>query len=217
MKNKEKGSALITIILVVLVLTMVGVASLFFMTTEERITSVARMEKAAFYAAETGLRIAEESIQRQYAASSNFLTLALQTTQSPSNVFEVPGGGYNAVILTDPIYLEHTDDGLAIIDPSNPEVAVPATFLRGLRVNPNLEPIATCSIYVRNNEDDPINNPFADGDNKINIVSVGTVFTPLGQQVRKVLEEQIAPGVGGGIGTGQKGMNLSGTGSVGVS
>lgn len=217
MKNNENGSALITIILVVLVLTMVGVASLFFMTTEERITSVARMEKAAFYAAETGLRIAEESIQRQYAANSNFISLALQTSPTPPNVFEVPGGGFDAVILTDPLYLQHNDDGLAIIDPNSPDIVVPATFLRGIRVNPAFLPVATCSVYVRNNEEDPTKNAVVDGDNKINIVSVGTVITPLGQQVRKVLEEQIAPGVGGGIGTGQKNLNLSNTGSIGIS
>ncbi|MFB3850969.1 MAG: PilX N-terminal domain-containing pilus assembly protein [Acidobacteriota bacterium] len=216
-KNNEKGSALITIILVVLVLTMVGVASLFFMTTEERITNAARMEKAAFYAAETGLRIGEESIRRQFEANGNFLNLALQTPQTTINMLEVPGGGYDAIILTDPMYLEHNDDALAIIDPASPDIAVPATFLRGIRVNPNSEPIATCSVYVRNNEDDPTLNPFVNGDNKINIVSVGIVVTPMGQQVRKVLEEQIAPGVGGGIGSGMKGLNLSGTGSVGVS
>ena len=67
MRN-QKGSALITVVLVVFVLTMVGIAALFFMSTEDRISGTDRLQKAAFYAAETGMRWGERSVITQSAA-----------------------------------------------------------------------------------------------------------------------------------------------------
>lgn len=211
--RKEKGSALISVILVVLVLTMVGVASLFFMTTEERISNVARMEKAAFYCAEMGLREAERSIVDGYSANTAYITNALNTTQTTYNTLEVPGGGYNGVVLVDANILEHNDPALQTIDPSSGGVLVPAGEMRGVLVDDASGYVSTYSVFVRNNAEEV--NAAVDTDNKINIVSVGLVVTPMGQVVRKVIEEQIFPGAGGGIGTGQKGVNMGGTSSVG--
>lgn len=210
---KEKGSALISVILVVLILTMVGVASLFFMTTEERISNVSKMEKAAFYSAEMGLREAERSIVDGYSASTTYITNALNTTQTTYNTFQVPGGGYNGVVLVDASILQHDDPALAITDPGSGGITVPAGEMRGIRVDEGNGYVSTYSVYVRNNAEE--DSALVDTDVKINIVSVGLVVTPMGQVVRKVMEEQIFPGAGGGIGTGQKGINMGGTGSVG--
>lgn len=209
----EKGSALISVILVVLVLTMVGVASLFFMTTEERISNVSRMEKSAFYCAEVGLREAERTVVDGFSASTTYMSTALNTAQTTYNILEVPGGGYLGVVIMDADILAHNDPGLEISDPSSGGIAVPAGEMRGIQI-PNTDGlIATYSVYIRNNAEE--DSQLVDTDNKINIVSVGTIVTPMGQIVRKVLEEQIYPGAAGGIGTGQKGINMGGTGSVG--
>ncbi len=211
--RKEEGSALISVILVVLVLTMVGVASLFFMTTEERISNVARMEKAAFYCAEVGLREAERNLVEGYDSNTAYLSTTLSTTQTAFNTFEVPGGGYDGIVLADANILDHNDPALAIIDSESGGIAVPAGEMRGIQVDDANGYVSTYSVYVRNNPEDP--NPVLDGDNKINVVSVGLVVTPMRQVIRKVLEEQISPGSSGGLGTGQKGINMSSTGSVG--
>jgi hypothetical protein len=212
---KEKGSALISVILVVLVLTMVGVASLFFMTTEDRITGVTKMEKTAFYASELGLREAERTIRAQFAISpANAFTGMLgyvSTATDEHRVFEVPGGGYNpAVVLTgDPtVVLAHNDPVT--------QAAIPAGEMRGLPIAASEGFVSTYSVYVRNNPEDVNLSAVADSDTRLNIISVGIVSSPSGQVVRKVLEEQIFAGIGGGLGSGQKGLNTGGTGSVGI-
>lgn len=56
---KEKGSALILVILVVLVLTMVGLAAVFYMSVEDRISQNDKVTQAAWHAAQAGLKRGE--------------------------------------------------------------------------------------------------------------------------------------------------------------
>ena len=56
---RRRGSALITVILVVLVLTVVGLGIAYFTSTEDKISGNAKMSRVGFYAAEAGLRQAE--------------------------------------------------------------------------------------------------------------------------------------------------------------
>jgi Tfp pilus assembly protein PilX len=211
---EEKGSALISVILVVLVLTMVGVASLFFMTTEDRISGVTKMEKTSFYAAEIGLREAERTIRNQFAISTNALNALLTYNSGAADehkTFEVPGGGYNpARVLSTP-----TDVVIAHTDPIT-QAAIPAGEMRGIQIVTSEGFVSTYSVYVRNDAEDTSLSPTVDIGGKINIISVGQVASPSGQIVRKVLEEQIFAGIGGGLGSGQKGLNTGSTGSVGV-
>lgn len=220
--GKEKGSALITVILVVLVLTMVGVASLFFMSTEERTANISRLEKAAFYAAEVGLRRAESSIQTQYDANPySFLTSALSYNPAPQtewNVLQVPNGGTvhpTAVVLTDTLDATlsqpRVDPAVSIIDPANATIA--PFELRGIVVDDQSSYITTYNIYIRNDDDDLSNT--VDSNDKVSIVSVGLLVTPSGQVIRKVIEEGVAPlGAGTAGWSVQIGVNTGGTGSV---
>ena len=54
-----RGSALVSVILVLLVLTIVGVGIAYFTSMEDRLSGNTRIAKAAFYAADAGLRRAE--------------------------------------------------------------------------------------------------------------------------------------------------------------
>jgi Tfp pilus assembly protein PilX len=210
----EKGSALITVILVVLVLTMVGIAGLFFMTTEDRISGVDKMEKSALYAAEAGLRFGENIV------SAGDATAMLSYAQTPYNIYAPPGGGYQAVVLTSVNVPAHTDLALQLSDPSSGGVDVPATEARGVQVPVAEGYAATYSIYVRNNGEDPSRSALADSDSIVDLVAVGTIATPTGQIIRKVVEEQLnanstAGGANSSIGFGpQKGGNASGTGTA---
>ena len=56
---KEKGAALVLVILVVLVLTMVGLAAVFYMSVEDRISQNDKLTQAAWHAAQAGLKRGE--------------------------------------------------------------------------------------------------------------------------------------------------------------
>jgi len=208
MKN-EKGSALISVILVVLVLTMVGVASLFFMTTEERLTNVSRLERAAFYAAETGLRAAESSIDTQYKNNSGIYSVLLAFPQTADNVLTVPQGGTihpTAVVLSDPAIVAGNIDPLT-------GAAMPAQEMRSILIPTGEEGYTLMySVYVRNDDDEMSNT--VDNNQRVNIVSVGTLITGSGTVFQKTLEEQMGPLGGGGAISGQKDQNMGGTGGL---
>lgn len=194
--RQERGSALITVILVVFVLTMVGIAALFYMTTEDRISGTDKLQKAAMYAAETGLRWGEKSLLDQAKADPNYIVTALNHVSM--NTLNVPGGGWAGIPLTDPTVAgEILDQGL------------PAAGSDGYT--------ATYSLYVRNNVKDTTNSATVDGDTRVNLLSVGVITTLDGKTVRKVLEEQMFVGGTGGEGGPQKGGNTGGTGSGGAS
>ncbi len=217
-KSKERGSALITVILVVLVLTMVGLASLFYMTTEERISSVARLEKAAFYAAEVGLRRAERSLTNQATQDSDIISTLLAYETPMNNQWSIlhvpPSGGtthQTAIPFTDTIDpdLQNPREDLAVklIDPDN--AGVPITEMRGILVD-DQGYITTYSVYVRNDGDE--SDEIIDSNNRISLLSVGLLVTPTGQIVRKILEEDIAPvGAGSAPPLFQKNFNQMGT------
>ena len=193
--NREKGSALITIILVVFVLTMVGIAGVLFMTMEDRLSGNDKLQQAALYASEDGLRQAESLVSDAASNSSTALNQMLSpVTTNPSLV--PPGGGYAAV----PLVLNGT---------SYYNVAVPQPS--------GVSGQATYSLYVRNNEDDPAPaTATKDTDQKINIIAVGTVSDPSGKGITKILEEQMFLGGAGGGERLMKGANLGGTGAAGI-
>ena len=59
MRRSQRGIALITVILMLLVLTALGIGVVVLMTQEDRITSQQDLQKLALYAAEVGLRRGE--------------------------------------------------------------------------------------------------------------------------------------------------------------
>lgn len=207
MNSREKGSALITVILVVLVLTMVGVASLFFMTTEERIANVTRLEKAAFYAAETGLREAERSVLTQFQLDPQLCDTLLGYPETSQNVLNVPNGGTThrtAVVFTDSAIAAHQDPATGVTGYAGEMWKMDITGNEGYTV--------TYDIYVRNDDDEV--SATLDNNNMVSIVAVGTVTTGTGQTIRKFLEEVIGPAtMSGAISPSE---STGGTGAVNV-
>jgi len=192
MRN-QRGSALITVVLVVFVLTMVGIAALFYMQTEDRISGTDRLQKAAFYAAETGMREGEQLVLASAATAG---WLSNQLGRATMNPLDPPGGGWQGVPLTD-------DAGVELLDQPLPQ------GLEGYAV--------TYSVYLRNNLEDLNRSATSDSDFTVNILCVGTITTPAGLTVRKVIEEQMF--VGGASGAirppDQKGGNSGSTGTIG--
>lgn len=204
--SRVRGSALIIVILVVLVLTVVGLGIAFFATTEDRTSGNVRMSRVGFYAAEAGLREAE-SVVSIYAATNSGIVSPLLTAASDDDTYQPPGGGYKAFLLK---IGTKTYRDIVLSQPLGD------ANQRGMY-----------TVYIRNNADDT-GGEALDQDQKINIVVVGQMVlvdsagNPIRDGVgnptigiRKVLEEQIVTNPEGSAAATQKGSNVGGT-SAGV-
>jgi len=194
----RRGSALVTVVLVILILTIVGLGVAYFAQMEEGFSGNARMTRAAFYVAEVGLRKGESVISNVVGASIALSTiLTCGTCTSPP--INLPGGGYQGIILnaTDP-------EGGVTKEFADVAVPVPAgvgVFDRG-----------TYSLYVRNNPEDPA-GATNDSDTVILLVSVGQVRGAGGRVYTKILEEQLLTGSFGAPAFSQYLSNAGGTSS----
>ncbi len=221
----RRGSALITVLLVALVLTVVGLGIAYFATTEDKISGNTEMARVGFYAAEAGLRDAEARVsnfaQLKNSDATELIDLvdssgaSIDTRPWPEgDVYTPPGGGRPAYLLE----LSGTKFRNIVIpqDLGNPSTR------------------AMYSIFVRNNEEDETitggvvtaggNNQ--DTDKKVNIVVVGQMVlvdpntkAPILRDgvptigITKVLEEQLYTEVEGSATATQKGTNVGGTSS----
>lgn len=205
---KERGSALVSVILVLLVLTIVGVGIAYFTSMEDRLSGNTRIAKAAFYAADAGLRRAELALSDttglKSACAPISLTQILNTGSTP--VLNVPGGGYPAIPLD--LTAFNQAGCLPVTDQIN-YLNIPVPVVTTAVVDR-----ATYSIYVRNNIDDTAGSATLDIDTIINIVSVGTVQLVVGASVTRILEEQLRLAPPGSFGGTQKGLEAGGTNAV---
>ncbi len=209
---KERGSALVSVILVLLLLTIVGVGTAYFTSMEDRLSGNTRITKAGFYAAEVGLRRGEallsEVINLDTAVCGPQSTLSQLLAARTPPVLKVPGGGYDAQVLD-----LSTLPALAVaclgVDArayTNASIPPPASV--------SVVDQVSYSLYLRNNVDDPQGTDTVDTDNIVNLVSVGTVQLAAGVVVTKIVEEQLLLTSGGGAIGGQKDVNAGGTNTV---
>jgi len=211
---RERGSALVSVILVLLVLTIVGVGIAYFTSMEDRLSGNTRIAKAGFYAADAGLRRGEVLLNEVInldptacgmpPASSLVLSLLLANRSAP--VLKVPGGGYDAQVLdlsaiSTPVCLG-TDRKAYLNVPIPPPLGV------------SVVDQVSYSLYLRNNEDDPQGTDVTDTDSIVNVVSVGTVQLAAGVVVTKIVEEQLLLSSGGGATGAQKDVNAGGTNTI---
>ena len=208
---KDRGSALVSVILVLLVLTIVGVGIAYFTSMEDRLSGNTRITKAGFYAADAGLRRAEFVLSGLSDLTGTCapvtLTNLLQTGSTPT--LAVPGGGYTAI----PLDLTGLSTALCLTPLGIAQQKfynVPVPVDAGTPVVDR----ATYSLYVRNNVDDPKGTATVDDDGIINVVSVGTITLTAGTTLTRILEEQLLLTTGGAFGSSQKNLNAGGTGTA---
>ncbi len=208
--KKSRGSALVSVILVLLVLTIVGVGIAYFTSMEDRLSGNTRIAKAAFYAADAGLRRAELALSDTAGLTSTCPTISLTQilVAGGTPTLSVPGGGNTAV----PLDLSTFTAGPGCLPPVDQikYLDIPVPVVAGTAVVDR----ATYSLYVRNNLDDAAGAALSDSDNIINIVSVGTVQLVAGTSFTRILEEQVILSVGGSFGSSQKNLNAGGTGTA---
>lgn len=211
MRPRERGSAIITVVLVVLVLTMVGLASLIYMSLEQNLTLSDRLAKEALYMSEAGLRQGEVIIANTPLSDMNTLldfhypSVSDDWSQVPPSLTDCEGTAFLGAILT------NLTDGTVYHAIKPTYYTAPTGYY------------AVFSLHLRNNPDDPSGSPTDDQDNRIRLVCIGEVYRglapvggvpPPGAQLvaRKIVEEEMSTGVVTGY-SGQKGGSSVGAGS----
>lgn len=158
---RERGAALIFVIVVLLVLSVLGMALALFMGQEDRTSGRQDLQKLALYAAEAGLRRGEGILSGlkllQVQGLLTHVSTAPQAFQETPSLPAHPtnAGEYDAQHLG--TYLTQGNAELA-----NVEIPLQAQGKR-----------AFYSVYVRNNPDDA--GPTTNADSRIRLLSVGWV------------------------------------------
>jgi len=202
--RRQRGSALVMALLVVLILTVVALGVSYLTSSEDRFSGNSKMARVGFYAADAGLRAGEDALT-QYSNTPGMSVTSLLTAASSADVFTPPGGGRPAYLLV--VSTTRYEKRLA------PKVAA----------DPNTRGMYT--LYVRNNPEDP-GGDTTDTDGLLQLVSVGQmvltgasdlpVLDSAGRPtigITKVLEEQINTSQKGSAYATQKGTNVGGTGA----
>jgi len=187
--NAERGTALLLVVIVLLVLSGISMALIVVSETDQDTTRWQIHAGDALYVAEMGLRVGEEVLAEAASASADDLLEHAPVAHTPAAPVDVPlfpthAGEYDLVHLG--TYL--TDGGGEL---ANRRIALPSPPGGGPM------PEAFYSLYVRNNpadisvaDADPATDAREDNDFIVNLVSVGWV--QVGDRVLavKILEEQ---------------------------
>ncbi len=209
LRTGARGSALVSVILVLLVLTIVGVGIAYFTSMEDRLSGNTRIAKAGFYAADAGLRRGESllvKVVNMPPATCPPPTLSQILVARTAPTLRVPGGGYDAQVFDLTTFNGGGCLGADAQAFSSVSIPPPA----GVSVVDRV----TYSLYLRNNVDDAGGTDIVDTDNIVNLVSVGTVQLAAGVIVTKIVEEQLLLTTGGGSTGGQKDVNSGGTNTI---
>jgi len=213
--RNQRGIAIITVVLVLLLLTVLGLTASMMMTQEDTTSSRMDLQRAAMYVAEAGLRRGERLLGT-YQYSNLTLTQILshvavaQTPAATPSIPAHPSSKRDYSITKLGTYLTTVAGGgteianVPVVPPANTD----STPTQGRR--------AFYSLYVRNNPEDwdPL-NPSAtrNQDTKIRLISVGWIAQDGRPLAVKILEEEFNwTGVNQNP-SAQKQTNQGGTGS----
>ncbi|MBP1619295.1 MAG: hypothetical protein H6Q02_62 [Acidobacteria bacterium] len=225
----QRGAAIITVVLILLVLTVLGITAAMLMTQEDRTSARQDHLRAALYVAEAGLRRGEEAIQTLRGDRiGDALVLASSSLQNwhsdPAKPIIHPVQNWHsdpAKPIIHPVWarpatwdVEHlgtyarlTYDTAGAAEMANQEVSLAMDSRAG---GPPLR--AFFSLYLRNNPEDASGTVTADNDQIVRLVSVGWVANVDGRPLAvKILEEEFdlsAEFVARGT---QEGQNQGGT------
>lgn len=230
----ERGIALVMVILLLLVLTALGITATMLMTQEDRVSARQETQKAAFYAADAGLRKGETILQNVPYSNTNLTAFLahnpVANTVAVTPTKPVPPPAWdNAHLGT---YLTTAvGGGTELANQEVTQVAASGQPFNRVR--------AYYSLYVRNNEEDPIYNAAGPGptptpapgpplpvnlnlDTRLRLVSVGFLTDWKGVDPTtgaanvlavKILEEELNWGGQGGGNPNQIDVNAGATNS----
>jgi hypothetical protein len=223
MRRNQRGVALITVILVLLILTVLGIAAALLMTQEDRTSARQELYKAALYAAEVGLRNGEGILANTPPAALSAILMYVPDTSGQyaelwRDLPRTPGlprfpacgspQNWNAVNLG--TYL--TLGAVAATDQAN--IEIPIAVVNG---SLGTGKRAFYSLYVRNNPEDAAvcSGGAGDTDGIVRLISVGWITGGDGTpQAVKILEEEYNSAGVTQAPSAQKQVNQGGTGQA---
>jgi hypothetical protein len=189
--RSEKGSALIMVLLVVVVLTMVGLAAAFYMSMEDRLSQNDKLFQAAFQAAQAGLKEGEQIISKTLSDTT------LNTALNPATHSDYAG---NDMPTSQADLTKATHLGTVLFDSMSGgspfhNISVGGASITGFQ--------ARYTIYLRNdaNDYDPtktgqLDKFYIDNNGRVNLISRGSVIDTNGNEVAvKILTEQVYFGI----------------------
>jgi hypothetical protein len=233
MRQGQRGVALITVLLVLLILTALGIAASMMMTREDRTSSRQDLQRAALYAAEVGLRRGEQTLNGiSFSDASTILSHVPQRIQgwtgSPTDAANKPtqptlGAAATWTVENLGTYLIPNVSAVAADELVNQPIAIGA--YGGISRNYQ----ALYSLYLRNNPEDLAATITSDTDSRVRLTAVGFIISGAYQLVNgneltgnyqvvatKILEEEFGwRGSSQGAST-QKQINAGGTGEIRV-
>ncbi len=210
--TRQQGSALLLVVVVLLVLSGLGMAMLALTDSDRETVAWDKHVKDAFYVAEMGLRVGEETLTTATVDNADNLlqhdSVAQTTAVTPATpVFPQSPSQYTTANLG--TYLTVGGNELANVPVQLPASSTGAPL-----------PDAFYSLYVRNNPTDisvadgnAATDAAQDNDSRLNLISVAWLARGGRILAVKILEEEFAwSGITQPV-TGQKGGNTGGTGS----
>ncbi|MGE5235715.1 MAG: PilX N-terminal domain-containing pilus assembly protein [Acidobacteriota bacterium] len=220
MRERQRGVALITVILILLVLTVLGIAAALLMTQEDRTSARQELYKAALYSAEVGLRNGEAILNATpTAALSALLTFIPDTGAFPELWRDPPrtpglprfppcGPPQNWNTTNLGTYLSQGGVG----NTEQADIEVPIAVVGG---SLGTGKRAFYSLYIRNNPEDAAvcGGGAGDTDGVLRLVSVGWITNQDGSPLAvKILEEEFNVAGVSQAPSAQKQVNQGGTG-----
>lgn len=224
----QRGIALITVILLLLVLTVLGITASVLMTQEDLTSSRQSLVRAALYTAEAGLRRGEATLKAiDTLAVTTLLSHSPQATQVWTGKNDLPS---EPTTVGDPTTwtVGHLGTYLVGVDasgmPTTTELVNEQVVYTGASGAGGMATEAFYCLYIRNNPDDPSNSLAVDSDQRVRLISVGFITsagadlssTPPNFKVLavKILEEEFSWVGASQNPSVQKQVNAGGTGSL---
>ncbi len=190
MSSRQRGSALMVTLVVLLALSAIGIGIVSLMESQAKSAASTTHVKDALYVAEMGLRRGENLLLAQGPDRADTLLQHVASAANPAVAQSVP------LYPDTPAQYDVNHLGTYLLDVSNAEVAGQSVALPPPSDGKPM-PQAFFSLYVRNNEADTSvadyntsSNAREDNDRRLNLVSVGWVQSGNRVLAVKILEEE---------------------------
>jgi Tfp pilus assembly protein PilX len=207
MRSNERGVAIITVVLILLLLTVLGLAASVMMTQEDSTSGRMDQQRAALYVAEAGLRRGEAILHTVSYTNINLNQLinhatTTATVSAQPQVPQIPSNNQDYTLTKLGTYLTTTPGGSTEL--ANQPLVSGSTGTAGRR--------AFYSVYVRNNPEDT--SPTVNSVPILRLISVGWISQDGRPLAVKVLEEEFNYSGVSQSPSSQKQTNQGGTGSA---
>ena len=210
MRRNQRGIAIITVVLVLLLLTVLGLTASMMMTQEDTTSSRMDMQRAALYVAEAGLRHGESVLANIPYSNTSMTTMlnratTTETVAAQPKLPQLPTNRNDYGLTKLGTYLTTAPTGGTELSNRPLIAASGVTPASGGRQS-------FYSLYIRNNPEDT--SPTVNSDPRLRLISVGWISQDGRPIAVKILEEEFNYSGVTQSPSAQKQTNQGGTGSA---